>query len=61
MWSFIQDLFMIKDPAVGRDMVEHNRFNQQTPKGNVSRLNRRRNRRSKFKAHNHTQLKTKVK
>ncbi|WP_154224080.1 hypothetical protein [Marinicella rhabdoformis] len=61
MWFFIQDIFMVKDPSIGRALVEANRFNKQKVKYNVSRLTRRRNRRIKFKTHNSTQLKTKVK
>lgn len=61
MWLFIKSLFLIKDRRIAKEMVEANRFNQKPAKMKLARLLRRKGRRNKFKAHNTTHLKFKVK
>ena len=61
MWLFIKSLFMVKDDEVAKDMVEWYKFKTKPAGFKLARVMRRRARRNKFKAHNTTQLKTKVK
>ncbi len=63
MWLFFKSLFMIKGPAVAKEMVAAHMKNNKTRslKGfKLARLMRRRNRRQDFSAHNTTQLKSRV-
>ncbi len=61
MWLFIKSLFMIKERSIAKEMVDHYKFNTKPAGFKLARLMRRRARRDKFKAHNTTQLKYKVK
>ncbi len=61
MWLFIKSLFMVKDRQIAKEMVKANRFKTKTAGFKLARLLRRRGRRNKFKAHNTTHLKFKVK
>ncbi|TDR14660.1 hypothetical protein [Marinicella litoralis] len=61
MWLFIKSLFMLKDRTIAKEMVSHYRFNSKPVGFKLARLMRRRARRNKFKAHNTTHLKYKVK
>lgn len=61
MWLFIKPLFMVKDRRIAKEMVEANKFKSQPAGFKLARLLRRRGRRNKFKAHNTTHLKFKIK
>ncbi len=61
MWLFVKSLFMIKDRRIAKEMVAENEPAKKPVKFKLIRLMRRRARRNKFKAHNTTNLKYKVK
>ena len=61
MWLYLKSLFMAKDPSIAKDMVDWYQFKRQPTGLRLSRILRRRARRNKFKAHNTTNLKSKVK
>lgn len=61
MWLFFKSIFLIKDRAIAKEMVEANKFKTKPAGFKLARLLRRRGRRNKFKAHNTTNLKFKVK
>ncbi len=61
MWFFIKSLFMVKDRSIAKEMVAAYGTERAQPRFKMHRLLRRRARRNRFKAHNSTQLKTKVK
>lgn len=61
MWLFIKSLFMIKDRSIAKKMVTYYKFKTKPAGFKLARLMRRRARRNKFKAHNTTHLKFKVK
>lgn len=61
MWLFIKSLFMVKDRRIAKEMVEANRHKSKPAGFKLARLLRRQSRRKKFKAHNTTYLRFKVK
>lgn len=61
MWLYIKSLFMAKDPEIAKEMVDWYQFKKNPAGFRIGRLLRRRARRNKFKAHNTTHLKSKVK
>jgi hypothetical protein len=61
MWLFIKSLFMVKDRSIAKEMVAAHGTDREQPRFKVHRLLRRKARRNRFKAHNTTHLKSKVK
>lgn len=61
MSFFIKSLFMIADRSIAREMVAENKFHSKPAGFKLARFLRRRSRRNRFKAHNTTHLKFKVK
>lgn len=61
MWLFIKSLFMVKDRTIAKEMVEAHGIGREQPRFKMHRLLRRKARRNRFKSHNTTQLKSKVK
>lgn len=61
MWLFIKSLFMVKDRSIAKEMVAQTQTTFKPAGFKLARLMRRRSRRNKFKAHNTTHLKYKVK
>ncbi len=61
MWLFFKSLFMVKDRPIAKEMVDWHAFKANPAGFRLGRLLRRRARRNKFKAHNTTHLKAKVK
>lgn len=61
MWLFIKSLFLVKDRRIAKEMVEANPPKSKAAGFKLTRLLRRQSRRNKFKAHNTTHLRFKVK
>lgn len=60
-WLYLKSLFMIKDRSIAREMVSELKKETKPVGFKFARLIRRRARRNRFKAHNTTNLKYKVK
>ncbi len=61
MWLYIKSLFMVKDRSISREMVKDDLHRRDASPLQLRRIGRRIARRNKFRAHNTTHVKSKVK